>query len=258
MAEGVDPPAPQPGGSGPPDPTASIEEFLDHAIDRFLRADVRELKKITVPQGETGTGSYLIVFAILVGCELLGRLAGEPKHNAVAYFWHKYMPVNYREHGDLARALLRNYVAHAYSLPPGLFVLRGGPPGWHLHRDQNGNVYIDCLELADDFERIYPGARNDILGDGPMSRRQYCEIVAGADKDRADFAEKIETLPLIEPKHGSPPDASRLTRSGGWMHPGSTPPGASDSPMRWRPERDPDPGPGTPSAFRYPFEPRGE
>jgi hypothetical protein len=247
MAEGADQPPIPPGGSGSPDPTASIDDFLDQAIDRYLLADVRELKKITVPQGETGTGSYLIVFAILVGCELLGRLAGETQQNAVAYFWHKYMPPNYQEHGDLARALLRNYVAHAYSLPPGLVVLRGDPPGWHLHRDKKGHVFIDCLELADDFERIYPGARKDILGDEPTSSRQYGEIVAEAEKDRVDFATKIEALPLVERKPIEPLDGSRITYLGSEMVSGAT-----DSPMPVKPQE------GTASAFRYTCEPSGE
>jgi hypothetical protein len=248
MAESVDPPPPPPGGSGSPGPTASIEDFLDHAIDRYLIADVGELKKITVPQGDTGTGSYLIVFAILVGCELLGRLAGEAQQNAVAYFWHTYMPPSYQEHGDLARALLRNYVAHVYSLPPGLIVLRGGPPGWHLHRDEIGQVYVDCLALADDFEGIYRGAREEILGDAVTSRRQFCEIVADAEKHRAEFAAEIAALPLIDRGYAPPPDPWRVT----WMPSGWISPGASDSPMRWPPE----PGTGTASAIRY--DPTGE
>jgi hypothetical protein len=226
--------------------TEEIERFLDGAVDGYLLGDVRQLKKIKVPPGETGEGSYLIVLAILVGCELLGRLAGQQQEQAVAYFWHKYMPTDYRPHGNLARALLRNYVAHAYSLPPGLIVVRGGQPGWHLHRDDIGQVYIDCLALADDFDAIYRGAREEILADSMVSRRQFGEILAAAKEHRVEFAAEIAALPLIDRRYVPQSDPGPVT----WMPRDWISPGASDSPMRWPPEPEEDPGPGMASAFR--------
>jgi hypothetical protein len=175
---------------------ADLTAFLDRAICDYLLADIRSMKRIEVPEGQTGAASYSIVIAVLVGCELLGRLAGAPQCQAVEHFWRKFMPEPYRPLGDLARALVRNGVAHLYSTVHDVVIVRNDP-GCHLHRDKAGVLYLDCFRLAEDFERAYAGAKQEILGDiGALAT--LADIVQRAQDDRSSYATVISSLPLME------------------------------------------------------------
>jgi hypothetical protein len=226
MAEGVAPPPPSPGSTGPAGLSSTLDEFLDQIVNDYLLADLRSMKRVSLEPGEkTGECSYAIVLAVLVGCELLGRLDGAPEHGEVERYWTKYMPTPYRSLGAVARALVRNGLAHIYSTKANIVITKGDPENRHLLRDESGVFYVDCLKLAEDFESSYPGARENIAAN-IGSAADLREILDDAWDDYEQYKAAIESVGLTTPLDLKP-QGSEITGSGvnAWQGGSPSPPG---------------------------------
>jgi hypothetical protein len=128
-----------------------LEHFLHHNVEGYLFHDLREMQRVLV--------GYPLLMTTFAGIELLGALLSPSRFNkgvAWRYFgsyWETYLypeVKNTNKIGEVLYQLVRHGIAHNFVLKGPIAVIRWQPPN-HLTRDPEGVIYVDAVELANDF-----------------------------------------------------------------------------------------------------------
>jgi hypothetical protein len=156
----------------------SVEEFLEKHIEGYLFKDIEAIIEY-VPVKHPGAAAYPVVMSVCSGIEMLGVLTDgkseEPYSskrivNYFGHYWKNYLSkVNpeYKKHNEIARALIRNGIAHAFATKPGIGITRQGNL---LHLQiYKGQFVINANSFYEDFKQSYlKHAKPHIFGGGDL------------------------------------------------------------------------------------------
>ena len=70
--------------------TVSVSNVLDRVVEGYLLGDLESMAT-EIRDKEVGAVGYPIVMAVLAGCELLGAMTNEKKHNLITSYWKAFM-----------------------------------------------------------------------------------------------------------------------------------------------------------------------
>jgi len=141
-----------------------LEAFLNRVVDRYLLSDIETLKSASAPSGsDDGAANYPLLMTVFGGIELLGNLTSSSAFNRnegskrFEEFWSQYMYPTSPLRCAAGRALYnlaRHGIAHAFVVKGPLHVVKSNPR-LHLVKEPSGDVFVDAVQLADDFKDAY-------------------------------------------------------------------------------------------------------
>lgn len=165
---------------GVSDSEMDIKVFLEKSVEGYLFADLDSMAKFNVKGN--GNCNYPMVMTVLFGIELLGTLtypkclgfeesnSGESCEGEAApevgnpqftWYWKHFLtpanPGRYKVKGnigELIRSLVRNGLAHAFLIKPGIEVRKFDPES-HMKSSARSQLIIDSTEFAKDLKRSY-------------------------------------------------------------------------------------------------------
>ncbi|MFH1862216.1 MAG: hypothetical protein ABH878_05325 [bacterium] len=191
---------------------SDLNIFLQHNVEGYLFEDLKTLKAASITPGKTaGAVGYPLVMTAFAGIELLGALVStqefNPSHGAEYFtaYWSQYLydtdPAR-KDAGNVLYKLVRHGLAHVFVTKGDIGVAKGAPSR-HLMRDDDGCVWIDANQLAEDLMSSYCTRFKPLLtkASGPVNLKtiadRYKEMVNEYTAQATPLMAKLK-LPTIK------------------------------------------------------------
>lgn len=149
-----------------------LNAFLQRNVEGYLFEDLRTMKAASLPPGkEAGVVGYPLLMSAFAGIELLGALLSPiqfDKNKGAHYFgsfWRDYLYPNdscRAAAGDALYQVIRHGLAHVYVTKGDIWVVKH-VPAMHLVRADDGSIWVDAAQLADDLEESYDSRVKPLL-----------------------------------------------------------------------------------------------
>lgn len=163
-----------------------LNAFLQKNVEGYLFEDLRTMRAASLPPGkQAGAVGYPLLMTAFAGIELLGALLSPGEFNKdkgaqyFGSFWRDYLYSNDSSRaaaGDTLYQLVRHGLAHIYVTKGNVWVVKH-VPAMHLVRTDDGSIWVDAVQLADDLEESYKSrvkpliAASDGISGASMTKR---------------------------------------------------------------------------------------